>query len=95
MGVTLEHHQLFHLFGAELHDPPDVVAGQVDQHDVLGALLGMFRELGGHAPVVGVGAAPATGARDRPADDAPVGELHHGLGRRPHQRRLGVAHVNM
>ena len=65
MRVALEHHELFDLLGAELHDPPDVVAGEVDEHHVLGALLRVLGELGGHAPVVGLGAAAAAGARDR------------------------------
>ena len=63
MGVTLEHHQLVHLLGAERHDPADVVAGEVDEHHVLGPLLRVLGQLGGHAPVVVLGAAPAAGAR--------------------------------
>ena len=63
MGVTLERHQLFHPLGAELHDPADVVAGEVDEHHVLGPLLRVLGELGGHAPVVVLGAAAAAGAR--------------------------------
>ena len=41
--VALEHHQLVDLLGAELHDPADVVAGEVDEHHVLGALLRVLR----------------------------------------------------
>ena len=74
------------------HDPPDVVSGEIDEHHVLGALLRVFGELGGHAPVVGFGATAPSGARDRTADDAPVEQLHHRLRRRAHQRGLGVAH---
>ena len=47
------------------HDAPDVVAGEVDEHHVLGALLRVLGELGGQAPVVGFGAAAAPGAGDR------------------------------
>ena len=39
VAVALEGHQLVDLLGAEAHDPADVVAGQVDEHDVLGQLL--------------------------------------------------------
>ena len=90
--VLLQHHELFDLLGAELHDPADVVAREVDEHHVLGALLRVLRELGGHAAVVGLGATTAAGARDRAADHAAVEQLHHRLGRGADQRRLGMAH---
>ena len=92
VGVTLEGHQFVHLLGAERHDPADVVAGEVDEHHVLGPLLRVLAQLGGEVPVVLLGAAPEAGARDRPADDPPVGDLHHRLGRRADERRLVVAH---
>ena len=38
-----------------------------------------------------LGAAPAAGAGDRPADDPAVEQLHHRLRRRADERRLGVA----
>ena len=79
MGVTLEHHQLFHALGPEGDDPAHVVAGEVDEHHVLGPLLRVLGELGGHAPVVGLGATAAPGAGDRAADDAAVEQLHHRL----------------
>ena len=74
------------------HDPPDVVAGEVDEHHVLGPLLRVLDQLGGQAPVVVLGAAAEAGAGDRAADDPSVEQLHHRLGRRPHERDLGVAH---
>ena len=90
--VLLEHHELLDLLGPELHDTPDVVPGEIDQHHVLGALLRMLRELGGHPPVVGVGATAPPGPRDRAADHAPVEQLHHRLRRRAHQGGFGMAH---
>ena len=89
--VALERHQLLDLLGAELHDPADVVAGEVDEHHVLGPLLRVLDELGGQAPVVLLGAAAAAGARDRAADHPAVEQLHHRLGRRADERRLGMA----
>ena len=89
--VALERHQLLDLLGAELHDPADVVAGEVDEHHVLGALLRVLDELGRQAPVVLLGAAAAAGAGDRTADHAAVEHLHHRLGRRADERRLGMA----
>ena len=68
MGVTLERHQFIHLLGSELDHPPDVVAGKVDEHHVLGALLRMFQQLGAQAAIVLLArpAKPCTGDR---ADD--------------------------
>ena len=91
VAVALERHHLVDLLGAEADDPADVVAGQVDEHDVLGELLRVLAQLGRQAPVVLVGAAPAAGAGDRPGDDLAVEQLHHRLGRRADERDLGVA----
>ena len=52
MRVALERHQLLDVLGAELHDPADVVAREVDEHHVLGALLRVLDELGREALVV-------------------------------------------
>ena len=90
--VPLQHHELLDLLGAELDDAADVVAREVDEHHVLGALLRVLGELGRHPAVVGLGAAAAAGAGDRAADHAAVEELHHRLGRRADQRRLGMPH---
>ena len=65
VAVPLERHQLVDGDRAELGHPPDVVARQIDEHDVLGALLGMLHQLGRHEPVVLVGAPSATGPGDR------------------------------
>ena len=92
MRVALQHHELLDPLGAVTHHPPDVVAGQVDEHDVLGPLLGVFAQLGRHAPVVGLAATAAPGARDRPADHPAVEELHHGLRRRADERHPRVTH---
>ena len=91
VAVALEGHELVDLLGAEAHDPSHVVAGQVDEHDVLGQLLGVLAELAGQSPVVGVGRAPRAGAGDGPGDHPSVEELDHGLGRRPDHRHRGVA----
>ena len=91
VAVALERHQLVDLLGAEPHDPTDVVARQVDEHDVLGDLLGVLAQLAGQAAVVLVGATPPPRARDRPGDHLAVEQLHHRLGRRADHRHLGMA----
>ena len=80
VAVPLERQQLVDLLGAEVDDPADVVAGEVDEHHVLGDLLRVLGELGGHPPVVLVGTAAASGAGDRAADDPAAEQLHHRLG---------------
>ena len=67
VAVALERHQLVDVHPAEAGDAPDVVAGEVDEHHVLGPLLRVLGQLGGHAPVVLVGGAALAGAGDRPA----------------------------
>ena len=46
VAVALDGHQLVDPFGTEAGDPADVVAGEVDEHDVLGELLRVLDELG-------------------------------------------------
>ena len=93
VAVALERHELVDVAGAELDDPPDVVAGQVDQHDVLGALLGVLEQLGGELAVVLVGAAAEPRAGDRTRDHPALEQLHHRLGRAADQRQLVLTHV--
>ena len=92
MAVALQRQQLVDVDGPEAGDPADVVAGEVDEHHVLGALLGMLDQLGGEPAVVLVGAAALAGAGDRPGDHRAVDELDHRLGRRPDDGDLRAAH---
>jgi hypothetical protein len=43
--VGLDDHQLVHRDRAVLADPPEVVAAEVDEHHVLGALLRVAQQL--------------------------------------------------
>src|SRR5215213_1227757 len=64
VGVPLDPHELVHPDGPGAADPAEVVAGQVDQHHVLGPLLLVRLELGLQGEVgLRVGAA-GTGAGD-------------------------------
>ena len=45
VGVGLDDHELIDPHGAGLAHATEIVALQVDEHDVLGALLGMGRKL--------------------------------------------------
>ena len=91
VAVALEGHELVDLLGAVVDDPPDVVAGQVHQHDMLGPLLRVLHQLRRQLPVVLVGPAPEAGPGDGPGYDPPVDELHHRLRRGTDHAQLGVA----
>src|SRR5690606_6555122 len=65
VGVTLHHHQLVDLDAAGAADAAEVVALEVDQHHVLGALLGMADHLADALDLV-VTRKPRPGAGDRP-----------------------------
>ena len=45
VAVTLNDHEVLDLHCAEIADPAQIIAGQIDQHDVLGALLGVGEQL--------------------------------------------------
>ncbi len=64
--VGLDDHQLVDRDRAVLADPPEVVATQVDQHHVLGALLGVGDQPLGEAAVLLGACAARIGAGDRP-----------------------------
>ena len=79
--VGLDGHERLHLDGAELADAAEVVAAEVDEHHVLGALLLVGEQVGGDRLVLlGVAAARA-GARDRAGRRAAAGDGHERLGR--------------
>jgi hypothetical protein len=69
--VAFDLHQLLHSYRPSFRDAPDVVAPEVDQHHVLGALLGVREEL-----LFGLGVqlgrrAAAARARERAVGHAP------------------------
>ena len=75
---------------AELGDAAHIVAGQVDQHDVLGDLFRVLAQLARHAPIVFFVAASTTCAGNRTRHDLALQQLNHRLGRRTHQGHLGM-----
>jgi len=93
LGVALQTHQLRHRDRARFTHPPQVVAQQIDDHHVLGAVLGIADEIGGGGGIkIRVGAA-RPGALDRP-------RLHQALGaeqqktlrrRRDHRLATGLS----
>ncbi len=79
--VGLDAHERLDLHRAVLAHPPEVVAAEVDEHHVLGALLLVGEQVGGDlAVLVGVAAARA-GAGDRARRDVAPRHRHQRLGR--------------
>lgn len=64
--VALDEHKVFGLYAAELGDATDIVAAEVDEHDVLGYFFGVVaevffeRSVGGFIRAAGAGAGDGT-----------------------------------
>ena len=65
VAVSLDGHHVADLHRAHFRNTTDIVAMQIDQHDVLGPLFGISQQLGLQCPVLlrGCPAAPCTGQR--------------------------------
>ncbi len=71
---ALDRAELDHPHGARLAHPAEIVAAEVDEHQVLGALLLAADQFGGELGVLGVGAPARSRAGDRmQAGDGPGG----------------------
>ena len=80
--VALEPHVLRHAHAAVLADAADVVAPEIDEHHVLGALLLVALQLVGEAQILLLGAAARPRAGDRMGLDVLPFDAHQHLGRR-------------
>jgi hypothetical protein len=92
VGVALDHAELVDAHGSHLRHATDVVAAEIDEHQVLGPLLGIGEQLGLERPVLLGGLS----ARPRPGDgthvDLPPVESHEDLRRCADQHRSFAAH---
>ena len=91
VAVSLERHKFVDLLGTEAHHPAHIVTGKIHQHHVFGRLLRILDQLGGHAPLVDIGAAPPAGSRNRAGDDPPVEDLDHRLRRSSYHGEVPIA----
>ena len=91
MAVTLGHEALAHLDAAGLAHVADVVAAQVDQHQVLGALLGVGQQFRLQGQVLGRRRTARARARDRAHRHLAALQPHQDLRRRAHH--LGAAGI--
>ena len=94
--ITFDRHQLVDFDAADRGDPADVVAAQVDQHDVLGALFGVGEQIGFELALFFRGGAAAACAGDGAQLDGIAGEPNHRFGRGaddPKILQLQIEHV--
>ena len=80
MRVALERHVGRHFHGAIRRHAPDVVASEIDEHDVLRALLLVALQLLGEANVFFFIPAARAGAGNRMRLDAAAFDTHEHLG---------------
>ena len=86
--VALDDQPLGDLHRAGGGDAPDVVAPEIDEHDVLGDLLGVVQQLLLELEVVALHGAARTRARDRPHGDLAAFDPHHHLRRGTGKREV-------
>jgi hypothetical protein len=89
--VALDEHQLVDLHAAELAHAAHVVAAQVDQHHVLGALLFVVQHLLGQRVVFGLGCAARARSGDGPVLHLALMHAHQQLRRRARQLQRRVS----
>ena len=92
VGKPLHHELLGDFDAADFRHAPDVVAAEVDEHQVLGELFGIVRQLPLHRHVVRFVAAAAPGAGQRPMHDHAVFEPRQDFRRRAHDVKFAQVH---
>ncbi|MNC85698.1 hypothetical protein D3C83_13090 [compost metagenome] len=78
--IAFDHHLLGHVHGAGLRHAPDIVAPEIDQHDVLGAFLRVGQQLIGEGGVFRRRCAAPPGAGDGAHRDGVAFETHQDFG---------------
>jgi len=76
VGVLLDGHEVHDLDAARRADAAEVVAAEVDEHEVLRAFLGVGEELRGELGILLRAGTARAGAGDRVQDHLVVGDLH-------------------
>ncbi len=88
VAVALDDHEIIHLHAAVLRDAADVVACEIDQHQVLGTLLRVGQQLGGERIVLLRRLAPPARPGDRADVDAAIDGADMNFRRRADQREV-------
>jgi len=93
VAVALDGHHVGDSHGAVAGHAADVVAPEVDQHHVLGPLLGVGQQLLGESAVLFLAGPAAARAGQRPRNHLAVDHADHDLRRAADQGHAGSAHV--
>ena len=93
VAVALDEKLVGHLHRADFGDPADIVAAEVKQHQVLGALLAVGQQFGFERAVLVAGLSARASAGDRPDGDLAIAHPHQDLRRRADHRELGKIEV--
>ncbi|MNR32401.1 hypothetical protein D3C85_1499850 [compost metagenome] len=86
IGVAFQAEQFRHLHRADLAGAPQVVAQQVDDHQVLCTILATAQQFGGVARIFSGIAAAWAGTLDRPGFYLAIADLDETLRREAQQR---------
>src|SRR5580704_4535171 len=84
VAVALDREFLGHLDRACFGDAPDIVAAEIEQHQMLGAFLFVGEELRRQTFVLGLRLAAPAGARDGPDGDFSAPRAHQDFRARTH-----------
>src|SRR4029077_6159516 len=79
LAVTLDEELFGNSDAANFGDPPYIVTAKIEQHQVLGALLGIGEEFGFERLILAWRGAAGAGASNRTDRHAATGGLHHDL----------------
>ena len=96
VAVSLHVHEAFHPDRARPADPAEVVAAEVDQHQVLGPFLLVLQHLFSQTRVLGRRGSPRSGPGDRSGLRETTGHRHQRLGAGPDDLEIAerdVVHV--
>src|SRR6266516_2660620 len=77
LAVALDEELFGDFDAANFGDPPDIVAAEIEQHEMLGALLGIGEEFGFECLILARRCATWPGAGDRTDRHDATGGLHH------------------
>ncbi len=87
VAVPLDEHQVLHLHRAELAHAADIVAAEIDQHDVLGDLFLIRAQIGLDGAVLRPHPRCVAASRRSAVLHRPPMHSHQQLRRRPHNMR--------
>ena len=93
VAISLKGHKFVNIHRAKFGDATNIVARQVNEHHMLGALFGILFQFTRQLAILLVIYSAFTCASNRSTHNATVAQLHHRLRRRAHDRHIIMFHV--